>query len=85
MGRAVPEMTETAMTYFVESALAHTSLYICHQIHPEGDLRTIKGRLFDNALGTVSDISQNDIISLISCITEEISLKNSLCAGQGLK
>lgn len=78
-------MAETAMTHLVESTFADASLHVRHEIDPEGYLRPVEGRLFNQALGTVSDISQDDIISLVGCITEEIALEYGLCTWQGLQ
>ena len=72
-------MTETAMTHLVESTFADAGLHVRHEIDPEGNLRPVEGRLFDQALGTVGDIRQDDIISLIGGITEEIALEYGLC------
>ena len=79
MGRGIPEMTEAAMTYLVESTFADACLNVCHEIDPEGNLRPVEWCLFDQALGTVSDIGQNDIIRLVGCVTEEVALEYGLC------
>ena len=50
------EMPEGAVAYLVETALADACLHVGHQIGPQGNLRTVEGRLLDDALGTVGDI-----------------------------
>ena len=78
VGGAVPEVAEGAMLYLVESALAEPRLHTCHQVAPEGDLRAVEGRLFDDALGTIGDIRENHLVGLVGRITEEVALKYRL-------
>ena len=70
------------MTHFVQSAFAEASLDVCHQIHPKGYLGAIEGCLLDDALGTVCDIGDDDIVGLIGCIAEEIALEHGLCSAE---
>ena len=73
-------MTEVAVTHFVQSAFAEASLDVCHQIDPKGNLGAVEGCLLDDALSTVCDIGDDDIISLISRVAEEIALEHGLCS-----
>ena len=75
-------MTVLTMTDLIESAFRQTGLNTRHVIHPQGHLRTIKGSLLDDALGAVAQICQYDVIGLVSRITEEIALEDSLSVGQ---
>ena len=79
MCRAVPEMTELAVAHLVESAFSHACLHTCHQPHPQGNLRTVEGRLLDDALGAVCDVGDNHLVGLVGGVAEEIALENGLC------
>ena len=78
MGGAVPEVTERTVLYLVEATLGQARLYTCHQVAPEGNLRTVEGRLLDDALRAVGDIGEDDLVGLIGGIAEEIALEHCL-------
>ena len=66
------------MTHLVETTLADARLNVRHQINPEGYLRAVERSLLDDTLGTIGNISGDDIIGLISRITQEVTLKHGL-------
>ena len=76
-------MPEGAVAYLVETALADACLHVGHQIGPQGNLRTVEGRLLDDALGTVGDVSHDDFVGLVGSIAEEVAFEHSLRPMEG--
>ena len=68
--------------YGIETAMGDRCPDTCHEINPQGNLRTVKGSLLDDALGTVGHVGDNDLVLLVGGITEEIAFENSLCTRQ---
>ena len=65
------------MACLEEFTLQRTRLYVCHQIHPQGNLRTVQRCLFHKTLGAVARIGNGHLVGLVSRITQEVALKHS--------
>ena len=53
------------MTHLVETTLADARLNVRHQINPESYLRAVERSLPDDTLGTIGNISGDDIIGAL--------------------
>ena len=75
MGTSVPKVFESIVLNSVETAMSDGCPDTCHEIDPQGNLRTIKGCLLDITLGTIGHIGNNHFVLLVRSITEEVAFE----------
>ena len=76
MHRCIPQVAKLSVPHFVETAGSDASLNISHQVDPQGNFRTVKGRLLDEALGAVGHVSHHYLVLLVGGIAEEVALED---------
>ena len=70
-------MAEVTMGYFIEPAGQLAAADIRHQVYPQSNLGTIEGSLPNDALGTVTGVCQQYVVSLVGHVAEEVALQHS--------